>query len=189
MKCNLFVLCFLFCIVLQRSGAIQYPLYKQCNSMWGNDTMGVPGHPDEDDTICNQGCAMSCVAMALAGHGITIEGKVATPGSLNKWLQAKNGYECLDGDCCNLILNAPEALAPNRIRCLGEPQVPFFSTLKKFVMDGLSVLAHVRHQHHFVLLLGMDPTQEQSFVVNDPGFNQHSYNYSDIHDVIVYDIL
>jgi len=49
----------------------------QCDPAWGTDQMGVPGMGAEDDTICNQGCAMSCVAMALAGFNFTINGTVS----------------------------------------------------------------------------------------------------------------
>jgi len=176
-------------LLLEFCLSIKYPLYKQCDQRWGNDTMGVPGHPDQDDSICSQGCAMSCVAMALGGHGIKILGQEATPGTLNKWLQASNGYQCLDGDCCNLVLDAPTLLAPSKMKCYGEPIVPFYNTLVKFFMDGLAILAHVRNRHHFVLIIGIDKENPQSFITNDPGFNQTSYRYSEIHDVILYDFI
>jgi hypothetical protein len=34
-------------------------------------------------TICAVGCLMSSTSMALAGHGITVAGSLATPGTLN----------------------------------------------------------------------------------------------------------
>ena len=40
------------------------PLFKQCDPRWGNTTMGVHG-AGEQSTICHEGCAMTCVAMAL----------------------------------------------------------------------------------------------------------------------------
>jgi len=127
--------------------------------------------------------------MSLAGHGIALQGKLPTPGSLNKWLQSTDGYECLDGDCCNLILDAPANIAPTRIRSLGEPLVPFYHTLERLVLDGLIVIAHVRDRHHFVLLTGIDHQNPEAFLVNDPGYNQTSYFYKDIHDVILYDMI
>ena len=48
-----------------------YPLFSQCDAKWADDEMGVPG-AGERATICKEGCAMSCVAMALAGHRIYI---------------------------------------------------------------------------------------------------------------------
>ena len=49
---------------------------KQCDPRWGNDTMVTT-------TICAVGCLMSSTSMALAGHGITVAGSLATPGTLN----------------------------------------------------------------------------------------------------------
>eukprot|EP01114_Cavostelium_apophysatum_P020787 TRINITY_DN705_c0_g1_i2.p1 TRINITY_DN705_c0_g1~~TRINITY_DN705_c0_g1_i2.p1 ORF type:complete len:202 (-),score=3.74 TRINITY_DN705_c0_g1_i2:28-612(-) len=168
---------------------VSYPLYKQCDPKWGNTTMGVIGYPTEDDTICDQGCAMSCVSMALASFGVQIYGQTPNPGNLNAWLQKNSGYQCLSGDCCNLVLDSVEQLAPSSIRCLGEPLVPFYETVLDFVTDGLVVIAHVRNQSHFVLLTESDPKNPNSFLVNDPFYNQTSYAYSEIHDVIIYDML
>ena len=41
--------------------------------------MGVDG-PGERATVCKEGCAMSCVSMALAGHHVLIDGQEANPG-------------------------------------------------------------------------------------------------------------
>lgn len=68
------------------AAAPAYPLYKQCDPRWGNDTMVTT-------TICSVGCLMSSTAMALAGHGIGIGGAQADPGSLNAWLRTHNGYD------------------------------------------------------------------------------------------------
>ena len=84
--------------------------------------MGMPGN--KRDTICHQGCAMTCLAMALAGNNISIpqgdsgQRVVANPGivskfwfsyflespshnyfagTLNEWLVANNGYKCIAG--------------------------------------------------------------------------------------------
>jgi len=39
-----------------------YPLYKQCDSRWGNQLM-------QTQTICAVGCLMSSTSMAIAGEG------------------------------------------------------------------------------------------------------------------------
>ena len=44
--------------------ARNYPMYKQCDSRWGNQKLGTSAK-----TICDAGCAMSSVAMALGGIG------------------------------------------------------------------------------------------------------------------------
>ena len=51
--------------------APRYPLYKQCDPLWGAQPMGTAG-PGERATVCREGCAMTAVAMALAGQGYGI---------------------------------------------------------------------------------------------------------------------
>ena len=73
----LFILLLLTC-----SMSRTYPMFKQCNSKWGNDKVG-----STSNTICGVGCALSSVAMALAGIG-----KSYDPGTLNVWLKSNSGY-------------------------------------------------------------------------------------------------
>ena len=75
---KIFLLALLVAVTLART----YPLYKQCDSRWANDQLGT-----SSNTICKAGCAMSSVAMALAGTG-----KNYNPGSLNTWLKSNGGY-------------------------------------------------------------------------------------------------
>jgi len=166
-----------------------FPHYLQCDPQWGQLQMGVPGMDKEDDTICDQGCAMTSLSMALAGFKFTINGSLINPLLLNQWLRLTSGYHCDAGDCCNLVLNAPNQLNQARIRSLGEPQTPFLSTLTKMVSNGLIVLAHVPfdHPHHFVLLTGFKAPS--TFSVNDPFYPRTTYDYNEIHDVLLYDIL
>lgn len=87
--------------------------------------------------------------MALRGYNVTIDGENATPQTLNRWLRKTNGYKkfllitvryvCAGGDCCNLVLDAPNNLAPERIRNLGEPDV---HPLRVIVTPLGSLLAH-----------------------------------------------
>ncbi len=67
---------------------------------------------------------MSSVAMAFAGYGIEIDGQTATPGTLNEWLVNNNGYHCISGICWNLVLDAPDWIAPAQVASLGEPLTP-----------------------------------------------------------------
>ena len=70
--------------------------------------MGVEG-PGERASICKEGCAMTCVAMALTQRGFTLEnGDVPTPKSLNRYLVENQGYHCDSGDCNNLVLSKPD---------------------------------------------------------------------------------
>ena len=43
-------------------------------------------------TICEVGCLMSSVAMALAFNKVAINGAQADPATLNQWLRSNNGY-------------------------------------------------------------------------------------------------
>ena len=45
-----------------------YPLYKQCDGAWGGDEIGSA----TGVTICDVGCLMSSVSMALTRFGITV---------------------------------------------------------------------------------------------------------------------
>jgi len=163
---------------------IDYPLYKQCDPAWGNDQMGVVGQDQDDDTICHQGCAMSSVSMVIAGYNISIDGEVSTPKTLNQWLRKNNGYTCMDGDCCNLVLNAPDRIAPTQIKSLGEPLTPALNDLVKMVSQGEIAIAHVRNRTHFVLLTGF--TQPDIFTVLDPAYPATTYTYDEIHDILLY---
>ena len=178
--------------------ALGYPLYKQCDPRWATDMMGVTG-TGKRRTICAEGCAMSCVAMTLAGSGFIIPGSGAKvdPGSLNAYLAASHGYECIRGDCDNLVLNAPDALSGGRMRYVGEwPS----SYMPMTALPGLGepprervYLAHVRSPRtgrvsHFVLLLSYDNSTD-SFAVLDPGYEQTHYARVNVSDLLMYEML
>lgn len=61
-----------------------YPLYKQCDSRWGNDTMHVK-------TLCDVGCLESSISMALRGWRVPVGDKPSNPGTLNQWLLENSG--------------------------------------------------------------------------------------------------
>lgn len=69
----------------------QYPMFKQCNSTWKDNIM------EGKKTICEVGCLMSSVSMALNGKGIEITNNaqlmIADPAVLNKWLRNNGGYD------------------------------------------------------------------------------------------------
>ena len=75
---NLIIICLFIAFVLCRN----YPLYKQCDSAWGNDQLGT-----SSKTICQAGCLMSSAAMALSGTGHSYN-----PKTLNQWLKGHGGY-------------------------------------------------------------------------------------------------
>jgi len=129
---------------------------------------------------------MSSVAMALAGFNVTIGGQTADPGLLNKWLIANGGYICLDNLCWNLKLDAPNALAPDRVVSLGEPLTPTVEGLQKLVDSGLVNIVHVNNQSHFVLVTDID--KDGTVTVLDPFYNTTTYAYKGLHDILLYDM-
>ncbi len=66
-------------------------------------------------------------------------------GTLNKWLRYDNGYTCIDGDCDNLVLNAPERLAPRgRIIFISEKDKPSGHLMRKMIdHQNPMAIAHV----------------------------------------------
>jgi len=128
--------------------------------------------------------------MALNGYGVKIDGKDSNPGTLNAWLENNQGYHCLSGDCNNLILDAPERLAAQTNRTmqfLGEKAKPSATDLVTKINEQKSILiAHVRNNHHFVLLTSVIDTN--TYTINDPGFNTTTVTYPEISDIITYAI-
>ena len=165
------------------------PLFRQCDARWGEATMGTPGN-GERSTICREGCAMSCVAMALASHGFAVPCPPPRlrcppdPGTLNTWLQTHGGYHCAGGDCNNLVLTAPDTLTGGRMRLIGEWDISAVASSAKMnnttsLVRGVTTgevvfLAHVHNPEigghpvdHFVLLDSVD-LASNSFGVRDP---------------------
>ena len=172
------------------------PLFKQCDEHWGKDMMGVEGKGHRA-TICAEGCAMSCVAMALKGSGFRLPGTGAEidPGTLNAYLIASRGYRCDKGDCDNLVLSAPDSLTGGRMRFVGEWAA---AELPMKALSGLSsgermYLGHVHnprsgHVNHFVLLRSYDNTTD-TFAVLDPGFEKATYARVNVSDLLMYEML
>ena len=170
-----------------------YPYYNQCSPLWAGDTMGLVdctvgscGRVGRD-TICNEGCALSCVSMALAAYRYKIGGEKTTPKTLNSWLVENAGYECLGHNCNNMVLKQVEKLASDEsIRFEDEVTSSMFNwtDLVQRISSGLVVIAHVRNRTHFVLIDGQRTAGV--YTVLDPLYSCTEYNISEISDVIVY---
>lgn len=152
------------------------------------------GKRPELDTICVQGCAMSSVAMALAGKGYKIPGHgAADPDTLNEWLRENGGYKTIGGNPNNLVLDAPERISPGDIKFVSEVQKPAVEELARIVerTDPI-VVAHVNSNHHFVLVIGLvKPVAGNSteFIVHDPGDgNSFFREYSEMSDILLYNM-
>eukprot|EP01119_Soliformovum_irregulare_P002135 TRINITY_DN1223_c0_g1_i1.p1 TRINITY_DN1223_c0_g1~~TRINITY_DN1223_c0_g1_i1.p1 ORF type:complete len:251 (-),score=40.17 TRINITY_DN1223_c0_g1_i1:101-853(-) len=149
-----------------------YPLFKQCNSSWGNDIM-------QTTTICEVGCLMSSVSMALNGKKIAIDQQAADPATLNKWLIKNGGY----GGGNDLEEDVVPKINPARVQWIG-PYIPTNKLSPNEIKGMLKnettiVIANVLHGHHFVLVTGHD-SGNSNFYVNDPGFDTEFYTYDTI---------
>jgi phage-related tail fiber protein len=115
---------------------------------------------------------MSSVAMAL-NNGMN-------PGQLNQWLINHGGYA--DGDL--IIWASVNALGSMTFynRYVGAGSLDL-SDLAHYVAEGHPVILNVRGGSHWVLATHVSGS---TVSVNDPGFNQNSYEYSEASNFVVY---
>ena len=154
------------------------PLYKQTDARWAYDRMGGGAY------MKDKGCVISDIAMALVYKGITVSGATATPGNVNAWLKGHGGYS---GNA--VIWSTVNKLSPRVVF-----QGRYYSnsalsaaTLRTYLDAGnKAVIANVRNGGHWVLLTGHNGGTV--FNVNDPGYSQATYNYSNIVGYAVYTI-
>eukprot|EP01096_Ripella_sp_DP13-Kostka_P003143 TRINITY_DN14533_c0_g1_i1.p1 TRINITY_DN14533_c0_g1~~TRINITY_DN14533_c0_g1_i1.p1 ORF type:complete len:217 (+),score=66.94 TRINITY_DN14533_c0_g1_i1:73-651(+) len=170
----------LFVVVAHSKNVIpkQYPLFLQCDPQWGADVI-------VSETVCQVGCLMSSISMALNGQGLTIpEGgqnnSTANPGTLNSWLLQNHGYT--QGN--DLREKVVQLIDPKRIHYVGA-FIPQTALVTKQIVSWLNdrsygVIANVLNGSHFVLVTGYESENEEKFLVNDPYFNTTSYMYHDI---------
>ena len=149
-----------------------YPLYKQCDPRWGNDTI-------ETTTVCAVGCLMSSTAMALAGHGIGVGAARADPGTLNAWLRANNGYDSSnDFNEAALPPLDPQHIAWSDAGGMHRQNDVPLPAIQALLSAGAPVIANVDKGRHFVLVVGWDDAHADTILVNDPGFERTNYSYS-----------
>jgi hypothetical protein len=187
------VLAVLLAVLLSATDAVSvsisdYPSFKQCDVRWGSDVMGIVG-VGHRATICQEGCAMTCLSMVLAGRKLwePPAGGNVTPGTLNQYLAAHGEYRCDSGDCDNLVLTAADDLTGGRMRLVGEWAIGSIST--NLLVDGLAAndiafIAHVANLHHFVLLREFDPKAD-TFAVLDPLYSTQTYSRANISDILM----
>lgn len=86
-----------------------------------------------------------------------------------------------------------ESLGPRRsVECVRAVQneKPALPVLQMWLMTGgYMPIAHVRNKTHFVLVTGWDDAAETTLYVNDPGFDQLTYDYADVADILLYTVL
>lgn len=169
------------CFAANLTIPFEFPLFKQCDSAWGEDIMVTK-------TICDVGCLMSSTAMALNGTHIPITTdpyEQSNPGTFNVWLQNNDGYT----DDNNLIETQVPLIDPSRITWPEdafhtENDLPYL-VVADYLRKGRIVIANVMDGGHFVLLTGFADDLD-TFAVNDPGFERSTYSYRD--DVVGYRI-
>jgi len=159
------------------------PLYKQTDSRWAYEVMGPGGGYLKDF-----GCAVTSLAMALAGKGITINGQTADPKNLNQWLINNGGYSY--GGYLNW--SAVVGLLSNRITnhtLYGGGTSLSAATLRSNLDSGKVVIAKIRLSNgsdHWILLTGHNGGT--TFYTNDPSQAVSSRNYSQFLSYSVYSI-
>ena len=137
-------------LALLAATALTAPLYKQCDSRWGSNPLGNGG----GKTICQAGCLVSSVAMAIGSQ---------TPGSLNDWLKGHGGFAS-----GNLFVWT--AVSAFGLRYEG--QISNHAQIASAVNSGKVVILNVHNGGHWVLATGHSGS---TYSVNDPGFNTGSY--------------
>eukprot|EP01013_Petalomonas_cantuscygni_P033111 TRINITY_DN5991_c0_g1_i1.p1 TRINITY_DN5991_c0_g1~~TRINITY_DN5991_c0_g1_i1.p1 ORF type:complete len:371 (-),score=59.93 TRINITY_DN5991_c0_g1_i1:293-1405(-) len=151
-----------------------YPLYKQCDPRWGNDTI-------ISTTVCKVGCLMSSISMALAGHGVGIptsrSGALApaTPGSLNAWLLSVGGYtpsNDLQESALMKVAQVGRVVWPTDGMHRSCDLTP--AAVRTAVATRVAI-ANVLHGEHFVLATGV-ADDDDTLYVNDPGFETATYS-------------
>ena len=144
-------------LLLVLAASRTYPLYKQCDSKWGNEHLGT-----SSNTICKAGCLMSSVAMALSGCGHNYN-----PGTLNTWLKGHGGY--VSGDL--FVWGSVKPLGLNYIGKVSN------ANIASSLAAGHIVILNVHNGGHWVLATSMSGSTIQ---VHDPGYSTTSYTLSEI---------
>jgi len=162
--------------VINGAAAVNYTLFKQCDSAWGSHALGTSA----TNTICSAGCAMSSLAMVLNTFKEKVEADLINPLTLNNWLVSHSGYVYDD----DLVWASADSLGivkfSDYYRGAGSLSL---ADLQKAVDGGRPVIVNVRASTHWVLVFGYSGS---TFFVNDPGFSTTSYVYSGMSNFIVY---
>jgi hypothetical protein len=140
----------LFAFILSRFSC--FPLFKQCDDRWGNQTLGTG-----NTTICKEGCLMSSISMMLHGCGISIEGAEANPSTVNVWLAENHGFVSNN-------IYMWKSIEPMGFSYYG--RLKDAPEIKDKFSQGMGVFLNVNKGGHFVLMTGFD---SQGYKVNDPG--------------------
>lgn len=137
---------------------IDFPLYKQCDSKWGQEQLGT-----SSKTICSSGCTVSSAAMMLYALGNT----QLDPSTLNKWLIENKGFD--RGN--NFVWGSISKFGVSFYGFISNSQI------KEFLDQGKFLILNVRSGGHWVLATGYSG---DTIYVNDPGYSVESYTLSQV---------
>merc|ERR1711974_362372 len=144
LKMRITLLFLTFITISLASSCPAWKMYKQCDSEWGDAQLGT----SSSQTICTAGCAMSCVAMAIASYQEKINNALTNPGNLNDWLINNNGYASSD----LIIWSAVDGLG--KVHFKEEVGSLSSSSIANFVSKCYPVIVNVRSGTHWVLITG-----------------------------------
>lgn len=149
-----------------------FPLYKQTDPKWASEPLGRGPH-----TIGQWGCLLCSVAMAINGYGLRVDGKDATPLTVNQWLRDNGGFEDFDGQSFRF-----PSIWPFGFTYLGT--IPGSNLLRQNLdIPNRVVILHVRNFHHFILAVGYD---DKGVKVHDTEHPVDHYKWTEIDEYVVY---
>ena len=130
------------------------PYYSQCDSAWGKDILGTCSQYN----ICQQGCAISSVAMVFKYFGIS-----TNPGSINQWLKANGGYAA----GCLINWSTAANLSPTNLTFVARVTTQDWARLRYEISSGYPVILEVPFPNgqHFVVATGYSG---DTVFINDP---------------------
>lgn len=136
------------------------PYFSQCDSAWGSKILGTCS----EYTICEQGCAISSVAMVFKYFGISTD-----PGKINEWLKANGGY--FSGCLINWATAAN--LAPDKLTWVARVDKEDWSRLRYELDNGYPVIIEVPFSYgqHFVVATGYSG---DTVFINDPYYTSRT---------------
>ena len=147
--------------------------YKtQCDSRWGPDNLG----DSSSVTICQQGGAVTSLAMLLDDCDQDLYGFDVNPGSLNRWLRENdcfnNGIQIQWG-CTDKLTSGVKfvTVASNQ------------DTIRNYLDRGDVALLRVTDEPHYVLGYGYTGT---TYYVLDPRGQRRSYKTSEVIGAAIY---
>ena len=145
---------------------------RQCDSRWSSDILGTSG----GKTICDQGGAISSLAMLLDDCDYDLYGSNVNPGTLNRWLKENNGYT--NGK--DVIWSRTDSLST------GVKFVTVTSgvdSIKNYLDRGDAAILKVSTEPHYVLGYGYTGS---TYYVLDPRNVRRSYKTSEVIEAVIY---